>query len=260
MSAQRLINALALPKSTRVEQRVSKTLLNEQAAATAADRRTIKEGIEALWWLASLKPTNIGVPAFADDQREYLEIAVLHLTTRQIAGKGAKLTRLIELLHRAIPYPVLLLVESDVTGLSLAHKRWAQNEKDRMVLEEGYPHTTAIFDEANDDTPEVFLSDLSLDNQPQTNLFTLYQGWLACLLALDAWRETGQYRSPRNIDHLPRQRQYLRQARELAEETKRLRKQVVKERQMARQVELNLQIKQLEAERRALLQQLSEES
>lgn len=259
MNAQRLINALALPKSTRVEQRVSKTLLFDQAAATAADRRTIKEGIEALWWLASLKPTNIGVPAFADDQREYLEITVLHLTTRDAAAKGARLARLIELLHRAIPYPVLLLVESEVTLLSLAHKRWAQNEKDKMVLEEGYPHTTAIFDATTNNTPDAFWSDLSLDNQPQTNLFTLYQGWLACLLALDAWRETGQYRSPRNIDHLPGQRQCLHQALELAEETKRLRKQAAKERQMARQVELNLLIKQLEAERRALLQQLSEE-
>ena len=260
MSMQRLINALALPESTRVEQRVSKTLLNEQAAATAADRRTIKEGIEALWWLATLKPTNIGVPEFADAEREYLEIAVLHLTTRNAAAKGAKLARLIELLHRAIPYPVLLLVESDVTLLSLAHKRWAQNEKDRMVLEEGYPHTTVIFDEANDDTPEAFWSDLSLGNQPQTNLFTLYQGWLGCLLALDAWRETGQYRSPRNIDHLPRQRQCLHQARELTEETKRLRKQAAKERQMARQVELNLRIKQLEAERAALLEGLHAET
>jgi len=259
VSVQRLINALALPEITRVEQRVPKTLLNEQAAATAADRRTIKEGIEALWWLASLKPTNIGVPSFKDDQREYLEIAVLHLTTRDAAVKGAKLTRLIELLHRAIPYPILLLVESDMTGLSLAHKRWAQNEKDKMVLEDGYPHTTAIFDATTDDTPDAFWSDLSLANQPQTNLFTLYQGWLACLLALDAWRETGQYRTPRNIDHLPRQRQCLHQARELAEETQRLRKQAAKECQMARQVELNLKINQLEAERAALLQQLSEE-
>jgi hypothetical protein len=252
---QRLINALALPESTRVEQRVSKTLLFEQAAATAADRRTIKEGIEALWWLATLKPSNIGVPAFADEQREYLEIAVLHLTTRVAAAKGAKLTRLIELLHRAIPYPVLLLVESETTLLSLAHKRWAQNEKDRMVLEEDYPHTTEI----TDGDPEAFWGGLALNNQPQTNLFSLYEGWLACLLALDAWRETGQYRPPRNIDHLPRQRQCLHQARELAEETERLRKQAAKERQMARQVELNLQIKQLEAERTALLQQLSEE-
>ncbi len=259
MSVQRLIKALALPESTRVEQRVPKTLLFDQAAATAADRRSIKEGIEALWWLASLKPTNIGVPSFKDDQREYLEIAFLHLTTRDAASRGTKLARLIELLHRAIPYPVLLLVESDVMLISLAHKRWAQNEKDRMVLEEGYPHTTTISDVTTDDTPVAFWSDLSLANQPQTNLFNLYQGWLACLLALDAWRETGQYRSPRNIDHLPRQRQCLHQARELAEEVLRLRKHAAKESQMARQVELNLQIKQLEAERTALLQQLNEE-
>ena len=259
MSVQRLIEALALPESTRVKQRVPKTLLNEQAAATAADRRIIKEGIEALWWLATLKPTNIGVPYFADEQREYLEIAVLHLITRNTAAKGAKQTRLIELLHRAIPYPVLLLVESKATLMSLAHKRCAQNEKDRTVLEDGYPHTTTINDGATDNTPEDFWRDLALNKQPHTNLFDLYQGWLACLLALETSRESGQYRTPRNIDHLPWQRQYLHRARELAEEAKRLRKQAAKERQMARQVELNLQIKRLEAERTALLQQLSEE-
>jgi len=259
VNAQRLIDALALPTATQVAQRVPKTVLTEQAAATAADRRTIKEGIEALLWLASLKPTNIGVPSFKDVQREYLEIAILHLTTRDAAAKGAKLTRLIELLHRAIPYPVFLLVESEDIWLSLAHKRWAHNEKDKMVLEEGYPHTTAIFYGSSDDLPEAFWSDLALNNQPQANLFNLYQGWLACLLALDAWRETGQYRSPKSLEHLPEQRQRLYQARELASEIARLRKQAAKERQMARQVELNLQIKQLEAERAALLKELHKE-
>src|SRR3546814_20618562 len=72
----------------------------------------------------------IGVPAFADEERDYLEIAVIGCAFRA----GAKGTRLIELIHRAIPYPVFLIT-SDEGGLTLsaAHKRKAQNEAGRVV-------------------------------------------------------------------------------------------------------------------------------
>src|SRR3546814_11729595 len=45
-------------------------------------------------------------------------------------------TRLIELIHRAIPYPVFLIT-SDEGGLTLsaAHNRKAQNEAGRVVVE-----------------------------------------------------------------------------------------------------------------------------
>jgi hypothetical protein len=94
-----VIDALALPPDARVEQRVPKKLLVEQGVPTAADKRQIQEGLEELFWVAAIKPTNIAVPAFRDDAREYLEIAVLTATFRS----AAKPTRLLELIHRAIP-------------------------------------------------------------------------------------------------------------------------------------------------------------
>ena len=72
---------------------------------TASDRKQIQEGIEELMWLAALKPATIGVPEFRDEEREYLEIAVLAAELRPTA----KAARLAELIHRAIPYPVLLV-------------------------------------------------------------------------------------------------------------------------------------------------------
>ena len=85
-----------------------KKLLVEQGAPTAADKRQIQDGIEEMIWVAALKPTNIGVPAFRDDVREYLEIAVLTVALRP----AAKPTRLIELIHRAIPYPLVLVTSA----------------------------------------------------------------------------------------------------------------------------------------------------
>ena len=125
MSATTLIDALALPPDARVDQRVPKKLLLGQGAPTAADKRQITHGIEEMFGIAALKPTNIGVPEYRDAVREYLEIAVLTVALRP----AAKPTRLIELIHRAIPYPVVLVAEhGDTVGLSLAHKRWSQGE------------------------------------------------------------------------------------------------------------------------------------
>src|SRR5271165_4373579 len=132
MSFAPVIDALALPADARVDQRVPKKLLLEQGAPTAADKRQIQDGIEEMGWVAALKPTNIAVPAFRDEVREYLEIAVLTATLRA----SAKPTRLLELIHRAIPYPLLLLAaQKETVSLSVAHKRWSQGETGKVVIE-----------------------------------------------------------------------------------------------------------------------------
>jgi len=162
-----VINALALPPDARVDQRVPKKLLLEQGAPAAADKRQIQDGIEELFWVAALKPTNIAVPAFRDEVREYLEIAVLTAALRA----GAKPTRLIELIHRAIPYPlVLVAAHGDTATLSLAHKRWSQGETGKVVIED--VHRTAPF---RPDTPTAeeapFLASLAVSSLPTRDLF-----------------------------------------------------------------------------------------
>lgn len=133
MTANDIISALRLPPESRVDQRVPKKLLVENGAPTATDKRQINDGIEELLWLAALKPGTIGVPEFRDATHEYLEIAVLSLVLRP----KSKSARLVELIHRAIPYPVVLVItQGDEVTLSLARKRLAQNEAGCVVLEE----------------------------------------------------------------------------------------------------------------------------
>ena len=126
------VAALALPAGALVDRRVPKTLLIENGAPTAADKRRIREGVEEIRWLAALKPTTVGVAEYHDAAREYLEIAVLMLTLRS----GARPGRLTELVHRAVPYPVLLIAwQGDTPVISLAHKRWSQGEAGKTVIE-----------------------------------------------------------------------------------------------------------------------------
>jgi hypothetical protein len=245
MNGDALLTALDLPAGSRVDQRVPKKLLLENGAPTTADKRHISEGIEELFWLAALKPTTIGVPEYRDDAREYLEIAVLRLALRT----GAKTTRLVELVHRAIPYPVLLLTEQgSQSGVSVAHKRWSQGEAGKTVLEDEV--ITVDWDAGRDvDHWPAFRDSLALGRQPRATLYALYQGWLDTLLALHAARVTGVFAVAANAEHAAVRREALRECARLDAVIARLRAAAAKEKQMARQVGLNLELKRVEAQR-----------
>lgn len=241
MNAAGLIEALALPASARVDQRVPKRTLAEHGATKAATRRQIQDGIEAIRWTAALKPSNCGVPAYVDDVREYLEIAVLDVQLRS-AGKPATL---LPVIHRAIPYPTLLVASADgVESLSLAHKRWSQSEKGQVVVD-GELVWIRLDAEIPESTREIFFSALALAKQPRATLYDLYQGWLDTALAMQAASVLGDFRLPRDREHANERSEALRECERLALEMASLRTAAAREKQLPRRVELNLQLKRL---------------
>lgn len=206
-SLEAIIAAFALPAQAVVDRRVPKKHLLEKGAPTAADRRAITDGIEDIIWAAALRPSTIGVPAFEDAEREYLEITVLTIAYRE----SAKVPRLRELVHRAIPYPVVLVGSDGL--LSLAELRHAQNEVGKTVLD----------GELLAADPGPILARLALARQPTTDLAILYRSWCNLLRPL------------------------VRRAERLAE-IEALRREAAKEPQLARRVELNLRIQKLNGE------------
>jgi hypothetical protein len=239
-----VIGALGLPADTRVERRVPKKLLLEQCAPTAADKRQIQEGIEDLVWVAALKPNNIGVSAFRDEAREYLEIAVLSATFRD----NAKASRLIELIHRAIPYPVVLVTaHGDGQTLSLAHKRWSQGETGAVVIEE-VRRTGPLRPDSSVAIDAAFLSSLALSGLKAGDLFELYQGWIDRVIALEAALITRVFAIPQNAEGAAARHEALDAHARLLRDIATMRAQAQRETQMNRRVELNLAIKRLETE------------
>lgn len=250
MIVEGLVAALALPASCRVDQRVPKKMLVENGAPTAADKRLLNDSIEEFQWLAALKPNTIGVPEFRDEVREYLEIAVLCVTLRgevaDQARKPANVVRLSELVHRAVPYPVVLMLDAPQgLSVSMAHKRWAQNEAGKVVLD-GDVISVALADDV--DASHPFSQAVALRSQPQATLMALYQGWMECLQALQASRHTGAFKVADTPENAQTRRIALQACERLEAEAARLRTQAAKEKQLPRQVELNLALKRVQAE------------
>lgn len=251
MIADKILTALQLPVSARVDRRVPKSLLVEHGAPTAADKRQITEGIEQLRWVAILKPATVGIPVYRDGDREYLEIAVVRATCRA----GAKMTRLTELLHRAIPYPVLAVTEvpGDVY-LSVAHKRWSQGQTGKTVLDAPPTIVHAPTVEASHWQPLV--TALNLAQQPRSSMLSVYQGWCDVLLALEAARETGDFVLLASAERRAIRQEALRECARLDAEIAHLRAAAAKEQQMARLVELNAAIQRTETARTTARAQL----
>lgn len=262
LSSEQFISALRLPAEATVGQRIPKKMLAENLAtrglATSADRKLLQEHIEEMVWVAALKPTNVGIPAYQDDVRSYLELAVLNVRLHQTSPQGANpanTARMAALLHRAIPYPVLLVLDDGARlYVSLVHIRWAQKEADKTVLdgeliqgafERSGTTTPPVL---NADTVAAFTNAMDLSKQPRTDLLTLYQGWMDTLSAWQAAAVIGRFEcvSPQQATA---RRAALRRYHELDAQISSLRAAAGKEKQIARQVAANLEIKALMAER-----------
>lgn len=239
-----IVDALALPPGARVDARVPKKMLVEQGAPTPADKRAIQDGIDELQWFAACKPATVGVPAFMDDTREYLEIAVVGCAFRP----AAKAARLIELIHRAIPYPVLLITsDSSGVAVSAAHKRKAQNEAGRTVIDHVVA-ATGLQPGADDAAQLAFMQNLPLAQQPRSDLYVLYAGWLARIEALNAARLTGAFIATDDSAAIDRRREALDAHARLAKEIEALRGKAKREKQLSRRVDLNMAIQRLEVD------------
>lgn len=263
-----LVRALALPDRSRVDQRVPKKMLAEHGAPTAADKRLLTDGIEDLQWIAALKPGTVAVPAYRDEVREYLEVAVLVVRARATHSKLSQMLRLAELVHRAVPYPVVLIqtlaTPAATSGppatplaLSVVHKRAAQNEAGKVVLDGDLVRTElAGSDGASNDSAGPLLDVLALDRQPHQDLMALYQGWMDCLTAAEAARITGRFRLADDANQAAARRDALRTCQRLEQEAARLRNLASKERQMVKKVDLNLALQRLQADLNAARAQL----
>ncbi len=261
--------ALQLPPDAWLDQRVPKKLFLEQLATrpgtTAADKKLVREELEEFRWLASLKPSRTGLAAFSNETHDYAEIAILAVVTRA----EVKSERLVQLIHRAVPYPVVLLLQTPQTlSLSLAHKRKSLSaDAGKPVLEELRSVPLAgetVTPRLSADLLNGFgLPSLTL---PRRDMFSVYSQWMDRLVAFDSAAWLGRLQGPApflpftSASQADQHRAAQQELGRLQREETSLRTRLRGERQLSRKVEWNLALKQLQQRRTALMAVLRPES
>jgi hypothetical protein len=237
MTAEQIVEALAIPQKAKVARRIPKSTLIERGAMTATDRRLIDRLVERIDWLGTLSPSTAGVAPSTDPDRPVAEIQVLALYT-----KAEPLQRLLEVVHRAIPYPLVLIVQapSEKSKISLASLRPAERISDQLVVE----RVVATPELEAGDT--AFLKSLRFETLPRLDLRRLYDGLIERGEALVASRISKQpFRLPANAAEAESRRQALAEYQSKESEWIAARAAARKEKRLAQQVQISEQARLL---------------
>jgi len=251
MENRNVLHYFNAPPSCRLGKRVYKRLFYENAKLTAYDKKILKEDVDTVWWQLSFKPTTIPIQPYKDEKREYLEIALVEIT---LHGKN-RVSRLCELVHRAIPYPLILMCSyEDEVCFSSADKRFSEAERGVVVAEE-----VMLSDWIDLSGPSAvqaeFLKSLDVTGWSYTNFLAFYNSFVHRLPALESAAYTGSFSLDVEMDREKRI-SLLAECRQIEEHIKSLRNAIKNEEHFNRQVEMNARIKELEGILTELIERL----
>ncbi len=245
---ERIWNAIAFPEAALLGKRVPKKQFLESGELVASDKKLFRENVKNVYWEYTLKSSTCLVLPYRDNEREYLEVAVLQV--EMITQKGHK--RIAEIIHRAIPYPLMLgfYTESGDIALSIAPKRFSQAEQGAFVAERFY--TTSWMNSESFKTQEAaFVASLEWNSMPLQTYGTVYNAWADRFIAHECSVFTGAFTIGKAGERL----EQLTRCREIELKISELRGQIKKV-AFNRQVELNIQIKKFEQELKQLAESL----
>lgn len=237
-------NAISFPEAALLGKRVPKKQFLESGKLVASDKKLFRENVKNVYWEYTLKPSTCPVLPYRDNEREYLEVAVLQVEMN--SQKGHK--RIAEIIHRVIPYPLMLgfYTESGDIALSVAPKRFSQAEHGAFVAERFYT-TGWMNSEVLNDQESAFVASLAWGSMPLQTYGSLYSAWTDRFTGYECSVLSGTFTIGKAVDRLER----LTRCREIESRISELRGQL-KKAAFNRQVELNTQIKKFEQELKQL--------
>lgn len=248
-----LYAGMGFPDACRLGKRLFKKQFIENVTLGAADKKAFQEDIDTITWQYTLKPTTIPIQPYEDEEREYLELNVLQVDLRH----ERRCKRLAEIIHRAIPYPLLLFFFwQGQARLTAADKRINRADSHKIVAEVVYDTGWLSMTELTAWQAD-FLADFRLPNFSYLNFYSLHQDMARRIVALNRAAHTGRYQpKSRETGPLSLQVAQLNRLEQLEQQVTSLRNQVKKEKNLGKQVNLNVRLKQLSDQSDALKNQL----
>ncbi len=160
---------LGLPEAARQQHRITKKMLTAQFEDQApADARLITKAVASAQLIGILRPETIQVPEHRGTERTVVDIPVLEVVLADKTS-AADRARVIELVHRSMAKPVVLLacMPDGSMGLSLALSHVSRTDPSQS--------TSAIDAHVIVPTGQIQPGALRLDRLDRTDMWTLYR-------------------------------------------------------------------------------------
>lgn len=247
-----LLEYMDVPNSCNLGKPIYKKMFQESGVLDASDKAALKDDIEKIRWLYTLKPSTINIAPYQDKEREYPEVAILHV---EVTNPN-RIKRIAHFINRSIPYPLVILFSYEQDGvesvaISVADKRTNQADKEKWVIEENLVTDWVVFIEGDETAnqssiQQAFLESLKLTELPFSNFWQFYQAIIDRVVALNCAELTGQFQvGSKTLASSANRLETLQSIEKLKSEKSEIANKLKKEKQMGKQVELNTQVKKI---------------
>lgn len=237
---QTLYGHMAIPEKCLLNKPLFKKLFHENAGLDITDKKILKDDIDKIRWVYTLKPSTVNIAAYHDDVREYEEIAVIQIDLIN----ATRAQRIANFVNKAIPYPLVIIFSSlNTIAISLADKRINQADKSKWVVEDTWM-TEWFNPDAPNEAQQKFMQDMAIKSLSFVNFYAFYTDIKSRVVALNIADKSGCYylTTPENTS---KRAENLRQLCRLEQEKADLHNKLVKQKQLGQQVELATRIKKM---------------
>lgn len=235
---QTLYDYMAIPEKCLLNKPLFKKLFQEHADLDITDKKALKDDIDKIRWVYTLKPSTLNIEPYRDDVREYDEIAIIQIDVTS----AARAQRIAAFVNKAIPYPVLIVFSfADTIAISVADKRINQADKSKWVVEDSWM-TEWFNPDLPNEAQQKFMKDLTIKSLSFVNFYAFYTDIKNRIIALNTADRSGSY-SLTSGDGTINRAEALRELDKLEQVKAELQNKLAKEKQMGRQVEMTTRIK-----------------
>jgi len=239
-----------IPVKCELGNTVFKKFFYENAKLNRSDRDLFIQSIDKIKWEYCLKNETINIKPFKDDIREYGEVEILKIELK-IPNKTK---RIAEIVMRAIPYPMVLIFQyTNEIQLFTAHQRKNLSDNNKNTLEELIFTDWINIDDFDETDEKQLFESLNIKNLSFTNFYTFYKDIVDALIKYNTSKLIGEPVTE-DADEVKSLYDDLTL---IDDEIEFIKSKIKKETQFNRRLEMNMQIKELEAKKNDLVSKLN---
>ena len=260
MLIEDLIN---VPNAAIVNNIIPKQDIFEATGMNKSDKDYFVRYVKQIRWLYKFDDASVRINPFVNDEKSYLEAELISIklkkefqeynhNTGNFHRFDARLDRIVDILLRFIPYPILLCAEfNDEIKFYVSHISESKSDYDKITLDE-LIYTDWIDVTNLDGFDEELIDKLQIDNLDKTNVFTFYDDIVTAIIQYNGSKEVGQ-EVTLNSDEIQK---IMDDIKVLERKIAEIRVAIRREDNFNKKMDYNIQIKELQMEIKLLQEEL----
>ena len=194
---------IKVPNAAIVNAIIPKQDIFEAAEMNKSDKDYFVKYVKQIRWLYKFDDSSVRIKPYENEDKSYLEVELISIklkkefqeynhNTGNFHRFNARLDRIVDILLRFIPYPILLCAEfKDEIKFYVSHISESKADYDKITLDELI--STEWMDTNNlDNFDNELLNKLQLDNLDKSNVYTFYDDMVTAIIQYNGSKEVGQ--------------------------------------------------------------------